>query len=110
MWTFLLDRVDGLVRERDCGGGGGLRLVLVGGGAADELDAREDVDAAGQQHGEALDAHAAVGAGGGGRPVPGVEVPAARLVVHVVEETVLGHEQRVALERAGCTRHNMHSR
>jgi hypothetical protein len=30
--------------------------------------------------------------------------------VHVVEETVLGHEQRVALERAGCTRHNMHSR
>ncbi len=39
-------------------------------GAADELDPGEDVDAAGEEHGEALDPHAAVAAGSGGCPVP----------------------------------------
>ena len=73
-------------------------------GAADKLDAGEDVDAAGQQHGEALDAHAALAARLAGRAVPVVEVHALRLVVDVVEEAVLGHEQRVALERSGCAR------
>ena len=61
-------------------------------GAADELDAGEDVDAAGEEHGEALHPHAAITAGPGGGPVPLVKVPAPGLVVDVVEETVLGHE------------------
>ena len=71
-------------------------------GAADELDAGEDVDAAGEQHGEALDAHAALAARPARRAVPLVEVHALRLVVDVVEQAVLGHEQSVALERSGC--------
>ena len=73
-------------------------------GAADKLDAGEDVDAAGEQHGEALDAHAALAARVARRAVPVVEVHALRLVVDVVEEAVLGHEQRVALEGSGCAR------
>ena len=71
-------------------------------GAADKLDAGEDVDAAGEQHGEALDAHAALAARVARRAVPVVEVHALRLVVDVVEEAVLGHEQGVALEGTGC--------
>ena len=70
-------------------------------GAADELDAGEDVDAAGQQHREALDPHAAITASAGGSPVPLVKVPAPGLVVDVVEETVLGDQESVALERSG---------
>jgi len=77
-----------------------LRVLLAR--AADELDAAEDVDAAGQEHGEAAHAHVAVGAGGGGRAVPLVEVPTPAGVVHVVEEAVLGHQERVALEGPGC--------
>lgn len=71
-------------------------------GAADELDSGEDVDAAGQQHGEALHPHSAVAAGPGGGPVPLVEVPASGLVVDVVEQTVLRDQEGVALERSGC--------
>jgi hypothetical protein len=66
-------------------------------GAADELDAREDVDAAGKEHGEALHPHAAIPAGSGGSPVPLVKVPAPGLVVDVIEETVLRHQECVTL-------------
>ena len=79
------------------GGGGG---VL--GRAADELDAGEDVDPAGQEHGEALDPHAALLARAGRGLVPAVKVPAPRLVVAVVEEAVLRDEEGVRLELAGC--------
>ena len=44
--------------------------------------------------------HGAVGAGAPRRPVPLVEVPALGLVVDVVEEAVLRHQQRVRLEGA----------
>ena len=71
-------------------------------GAADELDAGEDVNAAGQEHREALYPHAAVAAGSGCSPVPLVKVPAPGLVVDMIEEAVLGHEQGVALEWSGC--------
>jgi len=77
-------------------------VVLLLLGAADELDAREDVDAAGQQHGEAADAHSAVVAGARGRAIPLVEVPTAACVVHVVEETMLRDEESITLERSNC--------
>ena len=69
---------------------------------ANELDAREDIDAAGQEHGEAANAELAISAGARGRVVPGVKVLAPRLVVHVVKETVLGHQKSIALERTRC--------
>ena len=71
---------------------------------ADELHTRENVDAAGQEHGEALEPHAAVGASGAGRRVPRVVVAALGLVVDVVEEAVLRHQQSVALERSSYRR------
>ena len=70
------------------------------GGAADKLHAAEDVDAAGEQHGEAAELHAAVPAGAARRGVPLVEVPALGLVVDVVKQAVLRHQQRVRLEGA----------
>lgn len=69
--------------------------------AADKLYAREHVNPTGQQHGEALDLHAPVLTSAGGRPVPLVKVPTPRLVVNVVEETVLRDQKSVALEGTG---------
>lgn len=71
-------------------------------GAANELDAGEEGDAAGQQHGEGAQRQASLAAGVGGRRVPAVEGPALGLVVDVVEQAVLRHQQRVALEGALC--------
>ena len=68
-------------------------------GAADKLHAAEHINTAGQEHGKAAQLHGAVAAGRLRSPVPLVKVPAAGLVVDVVEQTVLGHEQRVRLER-----------
>ena len=73
-------------------GGGGCT------GAADKLNAAEHINSTGQEHGEAAQFHGAVAAGGLRSPVPLVKVPAAGLVVDVVEQTVLGHEQSVRLE------------
>ena len=70
--------------------------------AADELDPREDVNATGEEHGEAFELHTPVGAGGAGSGVPLVVVPALGLVVDVVEKAVLRHQQGIALERPGC--------
>ena len=71
--------------------------------AADKLDAGEDVDATGEEHGKAAKPHRAIGAGSARRPVPLVKVPALGLVVDVVKETVLGHQEGVRLERTLCT-------
>ena len=79
-------------------GGSGCALP----GAADELNAGEDVDTAGEEHGEALDSHPSLGALVARRLVPLVEVHALGLVVDVVEEAVLRDQEGVALERTGC--------
>lgn len=68
--------------------------------AAHELDAGEQRDAAGQQHGEATHLHVPVLAGGRPGLVPPDERPAPGRVVDVVEEATLGHQERIRLERA----------
>ena len=72
------------------------------GRAADKLDAGEDVDAAGEEHREAAKSHRPIGASPSRRPVPLVKVPALGLVVYVVKETVLRHQEGVRLERSLC--------
>lgn len=59
--------------------------------AADKLDAREEADPTGQEHGEGAQTQAALGAGAAGGGVPPGELPAAALVVDVVEQTALRH-------------------
>lgn len=86
----------GVEIERARRGAHGLR----GGRAADELDAREDADAAWQQHGVALQLHVAFLTTLRARLVPIVRRLTHRLVVDVVEQAVLGYEQRVRLERS----------
>lgn len=71
---------------------------------ADELDATEEGDAAGQQHGERAELEAALLAGVAGGRVPPGEGPAVALVVDVVEEAVLGNEKGVRLERTLCNK------
>ena len=70
------------------------------GGAANKLDAAEDVNAAREEHGEGAELHAAVTAGTARGRVPLVEVPAFCLVVNVIKETVLRHQEGVRLEGA----------
>ena len=74
------------------------------GRAAHELHAAEHVDAAGEEHGEGAELHAAVRARAPRGRVPLVEVPALCLIVNVVKETVLGHQQGVRLEGSLCNR------
>ena len=70
------------------------------GGAANKLDAAEDVNAAREEHGEGAELHAAITAGTARGRVPLIEVPAFCLVVNVIKETVLGHQEGVRLEGA----------
>uniref|UniRef100_A0A6B0V9H9 Uncharacterized protein n=1 Tax=Ixodes ricinus TaxID=34613 RepID=A0A6B0V9H9_IXORI len=67
-------------------------------GAADKLHPREDIHSAGEEHGKAAQAHGASLAAVGSRLVPVVKALAHALVVDVVEEAVLGHQQGVTLE------------
>lgn len=60
--------------------------------AADKLDAGEQRDATGQQHGEASHLHATVLAGQRASLVPPNERPAPGGVVDVIEEASLGHQ------------------
>ena len=68
--------------------------------AADKLNAGEDVDATGEEHCEAAKSHRPIGASSSRRSVPLVKVPALGLVVDVVKETVLGHQESIGLERS----------
>ena len=70
--------------------------------AADKLNAGEDVDATGEEHRKAAKPHRAIGASSARRPVPLVKVPALGLVVDVVKEAVLGHQEGVRLEGTLC--------
>lgn len=74
--------------------------------AAHELDPREEADAAGQQHGEAPQLQAPLLAGAARSHVPPAELPAVALVVDVVEQAALRHQQGVRLEGAFCGRGN----
>ena len=65
---------------------------------ANKFDSVESVDAAGLQDGEALLLHAAVLADGTRGGIPLLEGLAALGLVEVVEEAVLWHEERLALE------------
>lgn len=67
-------------------------------GTADKLHAREDGDAAGQEHGKATHLHASLLAGGCSGLVPPHKRPAAGGIVDVIEETALRHQQGVRLE------------
>ncbi len=71
-------------------------------GTAHELHPAEDIDATGEEHGEALDLHATLLASVGRRPVPLVKVPALGLVVDVVEQAMFRHEESVRLESSRC--------
>lgn len=70
--------------------------------AANKLDAREQADAARQQHCEGPQSQPSLSAGAPSCGVPPRELPATALVVDVVEETALRHQQRVRLEWAFC--------
>ena len=62
---------------------------------ADKFYATEDVNAAGQQHGEGAETHRPVSAGMAGSAVPLVKVPALGLVVYVVKEAVLRNQEGI---------------
>ena len=70
------------------------------GWAANKLDATEDINAARKEHGEGAELHAAITAGAARSRVPLVKIPAFCLVVNVIKETVLGHQEGVRLEGA----------
>lgn len=63
-----------------------------------ELNATEEGDAAGQQHGEGAKLESTVLAGGGSCCIPSAEGPTVALVVDVVEEAIVRDEERVRLE------------
>jgi len=69
---------------------------------ADELDSGEERNAARKEHGEGAQDEVPLKAALRGRLVPARELPAARLVVHVVEQARLRYQQGVALERSLC--------
>lgn len=72
-------------------------------GAAHKLDAREQRNAARQQHGEAAHLHAALLARSRSRLVPAAERPAARRIMNVIEEAAFRHEECVRLEWSLCS-------
>ena len=72
---------------------------------ADELDAVEFVDAARLEDGEVLQLEVARAARLQCRAVPVRVGRTETRVVNVVEHAVLGHQQRVALERTHCHTH-----
>jgi len=67
-------------------------------GATDKFNTREKRDAAGQEHGEALELHFPVLAAQTRRQVPFTELPALGLIVNVIKQAVLGHKKGIALE------------
>ena len=69
-------------------------------GTTNKLDSAEDVNAAGEQHGEGSELHAAIRAGSPRGWVPLVKIPALRLVVDVIKETMFRNKQSVGLERS----------
>lgn len=71
---------------------------------ADELNAREQRDSAGQEHGKAAHLHATVLAGERTGLIPPDEWPASRGIVNVIEQAALGHQQSVRLEWSFCGR------
>lgn len=74
--------------------------------AADELDPREEADTAGQQHGETPQLQASLLAGAPGGHIPPAKLPAVALVMDMVEQAALRHQQGVRLEGAFCGRRN----
>ena len=67
---------------------------------ADELDAAEEGNAAGQEHGEGAQLEFSFLARDSCRGIPSAERPAVALVVNVVEKAVLWYQQGVRLERS----------
>ena len=70
------------------------------GWAANKLDATEDINATREEHGEGAELHAAITTGATCSRVPLVEVPAFCLVVNVIKEAMLRHQEGVRLEGA----------
>lgn len=70
--------------------------------AANELDTREQADPARQQHREGSQPESPLRTRTPRSRVPPRELPASALVVDMVEEAALRHEQRVRLEWTFC--------
>lgn len=71
----------------------GPTLVVLG--AADKFNAGEDVDATREKHRKGLECHVSGATGTVGSAVPTVKFPTPGLVVDVVEEASLGHQQGI---------------
>lgn len=70
--------------------------------AADKFNAREQADSTGQEHSESPEPKAPLRAGAASGGVPAGKLPAAALVVDVVEQAALRDQQRVRLEWTFC--------
>lgn len=70
--------------------------------AAHELHSREQANPTRQQHRKGPQSQAALCTGASSRRVPPRELPAAALVVDVIEEAALGDQERVRLEWTFC--------
>lgn len=74
--------------------------------AADKFNAREQGNAAWQQHGEAAHLHATFLACGSTSLIPSHKWPATRCIVNMIEQAAFGDEQGVRLEWSFCKSFN----